>query len=207
MALLICTECGKKFSDKEEMCPSCGCLTANMAAEEKELEQQAVQNKNRKLVGIGIAAAIVVVLAIAIYLISRSNTSDYYNGIKWNTTFDTLAKKISGDDVFIDDGKGYIEERIENFNRMKGVYATISYYFTDEKLFVVDITLHNNETDTGMTSTELKKKLKDNFTELYGEGEESDNKMIWRTENSMLVIDSLNNMVILKYMDIDRVKD
>ena len=58
-----------------------------------------------------------------------------------------------------------------------------------------------------MSSIELKEKLNDNFTKLYGEGEESDNKKIWRTENSMLVVDSFNNMVTLKYMDIDRVKD
>ena len=208
MASLICSECGKKFSDKEEMCPSCGCPTANMITEEKELEQQAVQKRNGKLLGIGIvAAAIVVIIVTATYLISKSNMRDCYNGIKWNTTFDSLAKKISGDDVLIDDGKGYIMERIENFNKMEGVYATISYYFTDEELFTIDITLHNNEEDTGMSSIELKEKLNDNFTKLYGEGEESDNKKIWRTENSMLVVDSFNNMVTLKYMDIDRVKD
>ncbi|MBR6763596.1 MAG: hypothetical protein IKM13_07600 [Clostridia bacterium] len=27
MALIICTECGKKFSDKAACCPECGCPT------------------------------------------------------------------------------------------------------------------------------------------------------------------------------------
>ena len=207
MASIICSECGKKFSDKKERCPSCGFLTANIIVEGKELEQQETQKRNRKLICIGITAAIIVVFAIVIYFISQSNASDYYNGIKWNTTFDSVQRKVSGDVVMVDDGKGYLVEEIENFNKMKGVYATISYHFMDEKLFTIDITLHNNERETDMTSIELKKKLNENFTELYGESEESDNnKKIWRTENSMIVIDSLNNIVILRYMDIDCVK-
>lgn len=207
MASIICSECGKKFSGKKEKCPSCGCLTANMIVMEKGFEQQEIQKRNRKFICIGIVSVMIAIFAIAIYFISKSNTSDCYNGIKWDTSFDSLSRKISGDDVFIDDGKGLIEERIENFNKMEGVYATISYHFTDEKLFTVDIVLHNNEKETGMTSVELKKKLNENFTELYGESEESDNnKKIWRTENSMIVIDSLNNIVTLRYIDIDRVK-
>ena len=34
MALIICSECGKEFSDKAPACPSCGCPTAIMFEED-----------------------------------------------------------------------------------------------------------------------------------------------------------------------------
>ena len=32
MALIVCTECGKEFSDKAAACPNCGCPTEEVKA-------------------------------------------------------------------------------------------------------------------------------------------------------------------------------
>ena len=33
MSLIICTECGKEFSDKAPACPNCGCPTSEILNE------------------------------------------------------------------------------------------------------------------------------------------------------------------------------
>ena len=38
MALIICTECGKKFSDKVACCPECGCPTEVVMKESNSVE-------------------------------------------------------------------------------------------------------------------------------------------------------------------------
>lgn len=38
MALIICTECGKKFSDKAACCPECGCPTEVVMKESNSKE-------------------------------------------------------------------------------------------------------------------------------------------------------------------------
>lgn len=35
MALIICTECGKEFSDKADACPNCGCPTQEISSSEE----------------------------------------------------------------------------------------------------------------------------------------------------------------------------
>lgn len=45
MALIICTECGKKFSDRAACCPECGCPTEEVL---KDLEKIAEQQRIKK---------------------------------------------------------------------------------------------------------------------------------------------------------------
>ena len=36
MSLIICTECGKEFSDKAPACPNCGCPTSEILNESNQ---------------------------------------------------------------------------------------------------------------------------------------------------------------------------
>ena len=53
MALIICTECGKKFSDKAPACPECGCPTsaiiANIQIDEKPVDSNDSNNTVTKV--------------------------------------------------------------------------------------------------------------------------------------------------------------
>ena len=45
MALIVCSECGKKFSDKASACPECGCPTSEIIANTKN-DEKLVQSNN-----------------------------------------------------------------------------------------------------------------------------------------------------------------
>lgn len=82
MALIICPECGKEYSDKASQCPNCGCptsLVAENATSDAQIEgtavsygendsaiyQEAQENPRKKNKGAIIIIAIIVILAIA----------------------------------------------------------------------------------------------------------------------------------------------
>lgn len=49
MALIICTECGREFSDKAEACPNCGCPTEYLKCEfQKEQIQTTEDNESKQ---------------------------------------------------------------------------------------------------------------------------------------------------------------
>ena len=47
MALIICPECGKEFSDKASACPNCGCPTSEKTSNKKNFLLQIIE-KNQE---------------------------------------------------------------------------------------------------------------------------------------------------------------
>lgn len=54
MALIVCTECGKKFSDKAICCPKCGCPTEIVSTASKTLDAIAEKRQTSKKVAASI---------------------------------------------------------------------------------------------------------------------------------------------------------
>ena len=88
MALITCSECSKKYSDRAEACPDCGCPTKlqgvspNSARSYQKAQAQKPSNGGTSLV-VAAAGALIALLAV---LIPGSNDSyDYYNN-EWNKT-------------------------------------------------------------------------------------------------------------------------
>lgn len=209
MALLICPECGKHVSDKAEMCPICGCPTSDIIAKAKEEELKKIKNRKRKLIIIGgIIVFTIVVCAIIIYTITKPDSSGYYQGIKWDSSFDALKQQIAGESTIIDEENKSILETVKDFNKIKGAMGLVTYNFQNEKLYEVSIMLFIDEEETDMTYIELNKTISDSLTEIYGEGKkEGSSTKTWTTENSILKVWSYRDLLMFTYTDINYKED
>lgn len=205
MALLTCPECGNQVSDKAEICPTCGYATADIILQTNEIKKKKSQIRNRKRIFIaGIVIIVIVTILIIVSIILKPDTSGYYNGIKWDTSFEILKQQITGKNVIVDEEDKEISETVENFNKLEDVLGWVHYNFEDEKLCEISIMILINEDKTNMTYVELEKKLSDNLTELYGKSEkEGTSTKIWETENSVISIWLYKGMLTLTYTDIN----
>lgn len=205
MALFTCPECGKQVSDKAEMCPACGCPTEDAIACIKEEKRQKIRKRNQRL-GIfgGGIAVVIIIFIIIVYSVSKPDTSGYFNGIKWGTTFETLNRELTGGKVYVDQENMEITQTLENFNGIKGIVGIIDYCFEDDKLDEIVVRLFVDYDETDMTYIELNKLLSENLTELYGESElygggGQPTTQIWKTENSLINMFSYEELLHLSY--------
>lgn len=205
MALFTCSECGKQVSDKAEMCPACGCPTEDAIAWIKEEKRQKIRKRNQRL-GIfgGGIAVVIIIFIIIVYSVSKPDTSGYFNGIKWGTTFEALNRELTGGKVYVDQENMEITQTLENFNGIKGIVGIIDYCFEDDKLDEIVVRLHVDYDETDMTYIELNKILSENLTELYGESElygggGQPTTQIWKTENSLINMFSYEELLHLSY--------
>lgn len=76
MALINCSECGKKISDKAISCPNCGCPVSELiSSEEKQSTGDKKNSKNKKVAIIcGILVVLVLVLGASVFGPNRQMT-------------------------------------------------------------------------------------------------------------------------------------
>lgn len=204
MALLTCPECGRQVSDKSEMCLTCGCPIEDIKSKEQEFKQEMSKKKRKRIATIGCAmAGVIIIVFIGSYLLLKPDTRGYYDGLKWTTTFEDVRKRV-GDLSSIDEEDEMITEIVENYNSIEGVTSITSYYFDEEKLYKVSLEFLNDEEKSGMTNIELKQKLEDDLTKLYGDGKKIDSsEKIWITKYSKIDIWSYRSLLSLTYTDIN----
>ena len=122
MALIICSECGKEYSNKATSCPNCGCpteialdelnesitkelngakgesiLSVNEIVEdaEEDREEKPIGSKKKRIAIISICAALVLLGAFAIYLFGSPKTVPWCCIHKTNEATCTEAKVCS----------------------------------------------------------------------------------------------------------------
>ena len=76
MALIKCSECGKKISDKAKSCPNCGCPIIK----EKKRKKSKSKSKRRNLYFL--ITICIIVFGITLFLILKNNKNIYIG--KWN---------------------------------------------------------------------------------------------------------------------------
>lgn len=118
---------------------------------------------------------------------SSNKASEYYNGIKWDSSVDEVKNKIS-DRYTESKTNPIITEGVDDFMGIEGIQVWLMYNFEGNKLTnistpVVGITNDNLTREDVLTS------LYDKFKDNYGEcDEENENEYIWNKEDTKIVL-------------------
>lgn len=197
MALIKCTECGADISDKASMCPKCGC-PIEMLADNKNNRKLNI----KKVILVIIGLLMLLIVGCLVYkLLTRPDTSGYYNGVKWGIGYEEALIKL-GDNGKANEKKDIILVDIDDYEGRQGVRASILYKFTEGALTSVEILIFNNDTSS-YTDVRLIEEYVKQFESLYGEYEKETISYVWNTENSIIKLSNLlKGMVMLTYESI-----
>ena len=135
MGLIKCPDCGKRVSDKLEVCPKCGCpfsdevkaTAINIEKNDIELLKKAKERINKKtLILIGVIVLAIVMIVVALYFV-----------FNWKNLHIQKAQE------FINAGK-YTEAviKLENYkddDDVKEMYDNAAFMTTDEGKFLIDL--------------------------------------------------------------------
>lgn len=131
---------------------------------------------------------------------SSSKDNGYYNGIKWGTSIDKLKNEL-GDNVTVSDDNSSILQIVENYDEIDGILGSIMYYFDDDKLSKITITVASIPDKSSISDEELNKKLYDEFVDKYGECSNSNSiEYGWKTQYSDISLSAAN---YIQYKSID----
>lgn len=203
MSLIKCSECGADVSEKASVCPKCGCPIDVFI----RIEKQRKKSNIKKIVIGAVVLFIVAVIGFGIYkFVNRPDTSGYYNGFKWGTTYQQVKKQL-GDEALGNDENNYVSTNTENYNGKTGIDALIAYDCTDDSLCEITIFISNGD-DSSYTDESLIEEYIEELDELYGEHEKDSISYIWNTEESKIELSYfMDGLVILNYKDIAMVDE
>ena len=119
-------------------------------------------------------------LIIITILLTGCASNDYYNGIKWGSSVEDVENKLDKN-ITVSNDKSSILQIIEDFDNISGSQAAVMYYFDNNKLSKITITVSSN-TDSDI---ELNQKIYNNFVKKYGECSSSNQiEYEWSTKYS-----------------------
>ncbi len=105
MALIKCTECGKKISDQASSCPNCGAPITQESVIEGKINIEESKSSNKAILTAISIAAVFIILIVIVLSVSGGKPNDmdtmvYKYGLKaLDATDDFLDLKISYDEV------------------------------------------------------------------------------------------------------------
>lgn len=91
--LIICSECGKEYSDQAKSCPHCGAITSQNRYISNNIGRSYIKNRNSPSEGIGIVKILLIIIAIIIVIFFIKSTTKKTDSVGKSTTdYDYLLK-------------------------------------------------------------------------------------------------------------------
>lgn len=91
--LIICSECGKEYSDQAKSCPHCGAITSQNRYISNNIGSSYMKNKNSSSEGIEIVKILLFIIAIVIIILFINSTTKTHDSVgKPTSDYDYLLK-------------------------------------------------------------------------------------------------------------------
>lgn len=157
MALIICPECGKEYSDRAKACPNCACPAPHIGSMETS-DNEAVQPKAKKKHSIIPSIILIALLAVGAWYAYRIWL--YHDGLNamYSGNYSTARKRLENLD----------------YSDSKWVLNDISFLEDMEAIVREDISRDYNDTDIMEAATQTLKRIwKYQAVEFHTEGFDS----------------------------------
>ena len=182
MALIKCVECGADISDKAELCPHCGCPTADSIENKRKNMKRKIRKICIPIVVIVIIGCIILGSMVGIKIYNEK--AGYYNNLKWGMTSAQLEKKLKKE--INKDKKCIVGDSEKDYESIKGMIAVPFYYWDDsEKYNYVSILISNDSNE--YSSNVAVDKLVEIYDKRYGKNAKTNSYTYeWETSKSKI---------------------
>ncbi len=207
---MFCGKCGSKLLDGYEFCMKCGTKIDLLISEDNENDVNIsfLKSKKKILIPIITIVSLIIMIGIVFYFMQYAKErSGLYNNIAWGTSKEKIKEMLGDNIIGGEEGDNDFLTIISDYDGMKDVEGLVSYYFVDNGLHEINLTLINNE-NSSYTDSMIIEKYANKFDNLYGNKKEDIGSYIWNTKESKIELFYVTDkFVVINYKDITKAEE